>query len=65
MIKGDCPCYGCEDRSITCHSECKKYIDWKAEHDARREQQAKERAFKQEYNDFKQSVIKKVRKNKR
>lgn len=23
------PCKGCEDRTITCHSECDKYIDFK------------------------------------
>ena len=22
------PCYGCEDRSIDCHSDCQKYLEW-------------------------------------
>lgn len=30
MIKTpNCPCQGCPDRSITCHSTCSKYIKWK------------------------------------
>ena len=63
MVNNKCPCYGCEDRTAICHDDCKKYISWKIEHDARREQEAKERAFRHEINDFKQSVIQKVRKN--
>jgi hypothetical protein len=23
-----CPCRGCEERTITCHSSCYKYKDW-------------------------------------
>ena len=31
------PCNGeCKERSQTCHSECKKYIDWKNNYDAQR-----------------------------
>ena len=26
-----CPCKGCTDRTVTCHSVCKKYEDWKIE----------------------------------
>lgn len=22
------PCYKCEDRKLSCHTSCKKYIDW-------------------------------------
>ena len=28
-----CPCKGCTDRTITCHSVCNKYIDWKKNKD--------------------------------
>lgn len=65
MINNKCPCYGCKDRTEICHSECKKYIDWKAEHDAKREQDARERALKWDINDFKTEAIKKVRKGKK
>lgn len=27
------PCRGCPDRTVTCHGFCKKYQDWKKEHD--------------------------------
>lgn len=27
-IKGNPPCYGCEERSVGCHTECMKYLDW-------------------------------------
>lgn len=31
------PCNGeCHERSQTCHSECKKYIDWKNKYEAQR-----------------------------
>lgn len=27
-----CPCKGCVDRALMCHSVCEKYIAWKKEH---------------------------------
>lgn len=27
------PCKDCSDRQIGCHSECEKYISWRAEHE--------------------------------
>ena len=24
-----CPCKGCTDRTITCHSVCRRYAEWK------------------------------------
>ena len=32
-MKQKCPCFGCEDRHITCHVYCKGYKDWKRAHD--------------------------------
>lgn len=29
-------CYGCEERSISCHSTCEKYKEWKIEWDKRK-----------------------------
>ena len=26
-----CPCKGCTDRTLTCHSVCRRYEDWKIE----------------------------------
>ena len=28
-MNNGCPCQGCENRSITCHGECEKYIKWR------------------------------------
>ena len=28
-----CPCKGCTDRKLGCHGMCRKYQEWKKEHD--------------------------------
>lgn len=50
-LETGCPCKGCQDRYVGCHSECDKYKEWRAEYDrvhatveAKREQ---EKAFQQ------------------
>ena len=60
-----CPCYGCNERNTVCHDDCKKYIDWKINHEAERERESKERALKWLYNDIKANAIEKVRKRKK
>lgn len=32
-----CPCKGCQDRTITCHGGCKRYQEWKSEHEKKQE----------------------------
>ena len=32
-----CPCRGCTDRTITCHGVCKRYQEWKKEHEDEKE----------------------------
>ena len=61
MNNSKCPCYGCNDRSITCHSECEKYIDWKTEHDAERERIRQERELNRDFTYYKDYAIQKVR----
>lgn len=42
----ECPCKGCTPetgRSPTCHPNCKKYLDWKKEHDEQVEKERLER----------------------
>lgn len=40
----DCPCNAlCKERSITCHSTCKKYIDWKTEYNNKKEVEDKDK----------------------
>ena len=31
-----CPCRGCPDRTITCRGVCKRYQDWKQNHEDER-----------------------------
>lgn len=60
-----CPCKDCSDRSPTCHSECKRYIDWKNIHN---EEQQRLRDIKYTDNDFysaKQYAMKRSIKNHR
>jgi hypothetical protein len=33
---GKAPCYGCSERAKNCHDNCKKYIEWKAEYDRKK-----------------------------
>lgn len=30
---GHVPCYMCEDRTVDCHSNCPKYLEWKKNND--------------------------------
>lgn len=39
-----CPCRGCPDRTITCHGVCRKYQEWKAEHEKALEEMRKQRS---------------------
>ena len=32
-----CPCKGCENRTVTCHSVCRRYEDWKIERAAEKD----------------------------
>ena len=38
-----CPCKGCKDRFVGCHSKCDGYASWKAEQDEKREERQKAR----------------------
>ena len=32
-VQNKAPCRNCEERHATCHSECERYITWKAAHE--------------------------------
>ena len=34
----DCPCRNCNDRHVSCHSDCDKYIEWRTQLNAVNEQ---------------------------
>ena len=56
-----CPCFKCEDRHITCHDTCKRYLNWKEEHEAIRDKARKERELNQQITELKEATIKRVR----
>lgn len=37
------PCKGCKDRIVGCHSNCKKYIEWRKELDKAQENKNRSR----------------------
>lgn len=39
----ECPCKGCDRRTATCHAECPDYPAWRAEYDASRAAEIRER----------------------
>ena len=36
------PCYGCTERSATCHAECEKYLAYRKQVDAQRDARIKD-----------------------
>ena len=36
-MRKECPCRGCPDRKLLCHSQCKAYQEWKADYESRKE----------------------------
>ena len=36
-MKTEVPCYGCDNRTETCHSSCQLYIDWSTKRAEERE----------------------------
>lgn len=51
MCNRECPCRHCvpPKRSITCHSSCDEYTEWKTMHEAKN---AKIKEAKHEYEEF-------------
>ena len=47
------PCKDCTDREIGCHSNCEKYIEWKNEHNRKREVLRKDEDIKDFIEDLK------------
>lgn len=51
---GHAPCYGCFEREIGCHSECRRYIAWKrkVDDDRKARQTAEEALYRSRNNRF-------------
>ena len=61
-MKNTTPCKDCFDRTITCHSVCRRYQDWKKEHE---EQMAARRAEREKYSTLSEHSKRKSWANKR
>lgn len=58
------PCYGCQDRTGTCHSECKKYLGYKQENDEKREKSFAERKSRNSLRSYHIDLARKIKKRK-
>lgn len=45
MVRIKAPCYGCQARSAMCHSDCERYLAYKAECDKIRSERMKKYDF--------------------
>ena len=48
MIKS--PCFGCENRHISCHSECEKYVQYRKYREKSYEERRKMVEFEESFN---------------
>lgn len=60
-----CPCKGCTDREIGCHSKCSKYIEWKTELDRRKNMITEAKIFEYEVGEVKIAGLKRMQKGRR
>lgn len=60
-----CPCKGCMDRKVGCHSKCSKYIEWKAEWDRRKNMITEAKIFEYEVGEIKVAGLKRMQKGRR
>ena len=60
--KKTAPCLNCMDRFLGCHSQCKKYITWKTQHDAERLKRQEEAMKQKILNEFINDEIIKLKK---
>jgi hypothetical protein len=60
-----CPCKGCTDREIGCHSKCSKYIEWKSEWDRRKNMIDNAKAIERIDGEIKVAGLKRMQKGKR
>lgn len=56
MVRIKSPCYGCQNRTVTCHSDCEKYLEYRNECD-------RIRLEKMKRYDFKDYICRKVEQN--
>lgn len=58
-------CYGCQKRSMHCHSTCKEYAEYVKRNTERRETRGRERKARQDVYDHVLKTVDSVRRHKR
>lgn len=56
------PCKECTERQAECHSTCKKYSEWKTDHEAKRERINQNKHETKDFYDYKVKQIIKTKK---
>lgn len=61
------PCYGCTPpkRNADCHSKCKEYTEWKRDHDAKLDEQRKQKLQEWGRIEIRESSIRKAKRKPR
>lgn len=54
------PCYMCNERSIGCHSTCKRYLSCTEENNKRKEMIRKAKFADKQVNDFRKQQVEKA-----
>lgn len=60
----DNPCYGCPERTITCHIDCERHAKWKIKHLKEKEQIYQERRADFLYRYDRAKLFRKINKKK-
>lgn len=58
------PCRGCQQRHLGCHSNCKKYLEWRDLRDDILKEKKKNLTVSDAYLDIRYSYLNKIRKKK-
>lgn len=56
------PCFGCENREIGCHGNCRLYLDWRERHIDALKKRNKKKAEDVDYRRYKMEVCRKGKK---
>lgn len=57
------PCYACTERRVGCHSECEKYIGWRARYDTEKKKENKARDAEYRAHGYMVEVAERKRRN--
>jgi hypothetical protein len=58
-------CMNCKERHANCHSTCKEYIEWKANHEERKATIRKEKEKLYTWQNYKSNIVRETKEGKR